>query len=258
MRLLDLASYKGAESPIVLPHEEWIIRDGIYTQKALDFMLGEMNKPQRDRTGHLSASSLGSCGRQQQFTWIGLPQKVESAQREAVFNNGDFVHLRLQMAGLSAGWLSDAETAIPENEYGVKGTMDGLHRDGSVVEFKSQNSFGFSRLLSAKAPKSEHVFQVGAYLLATGRKRAYLVYENKDNQELKEFTVERTDELMEKVRDRLEYVQGWSGRKELIEPLGDCLERKGMYYNYCSFRDVCLETHTWRQAEKQALEARSA
>lgn len=179
-----------------------------------------------------------------------MPKADETAQRMSVLLNGQFVHLRLQMAGISAGYIAEAEANIPENKWGIKGTMDGIHIDGSVIEYKSQNSFGFSRIMKDNKPKEEHRFQVGAYLLTTGREKAYIVYENKDNQEIREFTVRMTEDLALEVESRIKKLSMLSNMKELIEPLDSCMEKKGWEYNYCGYKNECLKIIDWKEAER--------
>jgi len=254
VRFADLAGYRERPPVVAIRHEEWLRKGGEFSEEAISFFRGEMNKPERDRSGHFSASSLGSCQRQQQFTFLGWKQLPESPQKLSVLMNGDFVHLRLQMAGISAGWLAQAEVKIPDNPYGVKGTMDGITDNGEVVEIKSQNSYGFRTLRTAGSAKEEHVFQVGTYLTVTGREKGVIVYENKDNQEILEFQVSLTPELEAKVLSRLLDLQTTTEKRELFPMIEPCTrENKGWQFKYCSYRDRCPLMKNFAQAEKQAL-----
>ncbi len=60
-----------------------------------------------------------------------------------------------------------------------------------IVDFKSISSLGFQSLAS---PKADHVSQLNIYMYFTGLHAAKLLYENKNNQEIKEFFIERNEE----------------------------------------------------------------
>ena len=66
-----------------------------------------------------SASSLGLLSDdRQEFTWLGWCEMAPSPKTAQIFHNGNFMHLRWQMAGLTAGWLKDAEVPVPANDLG--------------------------------------------------------------------------------------------------------------------------------------------
>lgn len=248
MKLSQLGLYSSKPPVVAFRHEEWLRKDEQLSADSIAFIARELAKEGRDRRGSFSASGLGSCPRQQQFTYLGLSKMPQSGQRQAVLLNGTFVHLRLQAAGLTAGWLAEAEVPIPENPLGLKGTMDGVIDEGSVLEAKSQNSWGYKRLSGMTEAKPEHVFQVGTYLVTTGRDKGVVLYENKDNQEVKEFVVERDEALEEKIIRRAMTLQSKTADGELFDPLPDCLNKKGWVYDYCPFKDRCLKIKNFKEA----------
>jgi len=63
-----------------------------------------------------------------------------------------------------------------------------------VVDFKSMNPYSFKDL---KQPKPEHLTQMQIYLYLSGLKYGKFIYENKGDQGVKEFLVERDDALLE-------------------------------------------------------------
>lgn len=252
MKLSQLGQYSKEPPVVAFRHEEWMRKDEPFSEEAISFVSQELGKTDRDRKGSFSASGLGSCPRQQQFTYLGLQQLSQSGQRMGVLLNGTFVHLRLQAAGLTAGWLAEAEVPIPENPLGLKGTMDGVIDEGSVLEAKSQNDHGFKRLQYATEAKEEHVFQAATYLVCSGKDKAVILYENKNTQDVKEFIVKRDDALDEKIIKRALQLQNKTGDEELFDPLPDCVNKKGWRYDYCPFKDRCLKIKNFKEAVTMA------
>src|SRR4051812_19328188 len=109
-------------------HEAWISEEDhrMYSQRAIDFAQAQLGSVGRHRQGTVSASSLGECGRYQQFVYLGMPKLPPDAKNAAKMANGSFMHLRWQMEGLTEGWLSFAEVPLGANAYRLSGTMDGL------------------------------------------------------------------------------------------------------------------------------------
>lgn len=250
MKLSKLAAYNKDPAIIMFKHEEWMINERPYTQAAIDFIAHELAKVGRDRRGSFSASGLGSCPRQQQFTWIGLQKLKQSAQRMAVLANGTFVHLRLQAAGLSAGWLAQAEVPVPENVTGLKGTLDGVCVEGEVAELKSINGRAFRFV--QEAPKDEHIFQAETYMVTTGAEKAVILYENKDTQDLKEHVLHHDDKTDTKIIGQALELQQRTADLDLFPVLPKCLEKKGWEYDYCDYKDRCLLIQSFKQAVKMA------
>jgi hypothetical protein len=215
-----------AHEEVVTPlHELWLktnFDQPEYSSTALEFASRQLASRGRDRTGSYSASSLGGCRRQQQLTWLGYPKTPLRPRQIEVSRNGSFMHLRWQMAGLSAGWLSQAEVPIPSNAYGLKGTMDGVLTGGEGLELKSCNANAFSGVRSFGV-KHEHLFQVHTYMLATGINTFCVIYENKDTQEWHEQVVHRDEDVMNAVLDTVELLA----------------EYEGWRYDWCEYRKVC-------------------
>lgn len=252
MKLSQLAGYSDDVPEISLRYEAWIMREEPYSDAAVAFIGREMQSVGRDRRGHFSASSLGSCARQQQFTYVGMPKREETAQRKAVLVNGKWMHMKMQAAGLTEGFLPHVEVPISENIWGIRGTMDGKSDKNKIVEAKSQNSFGFRKLRTSPEAKDEHIFQVGTYMLMEDKEEAIVWYENKDNQDTKEFTVHRTTALMDRVIQRVEKLIEITEAGRLADMLPLCMEKKGWQYDYCAYRDVCPLMKTLNQAKETA------
>jgi hypothetical protein len=250
VRFSETTKLTAPELVISRRHEEFVTQNDAhphYSRDALEFALGALSKPDRVRKGTLSASSLGRCDREQQFVYLGMPKQSPESKAAMRMQNGSFMHLRWQMEGLTEGWLREAEVPVVENPYLLHGTMDGLLYEGSVLELKSINSNGFSRVATF-GPLLPHLFQMATYALCTGRTRGVFLYENKDTQEYKEIVVGAEELPLAEVEAKAMALWSAIEAQELMEPLEKCIDREGWVYNSCPYRDRCLNIHRWEEA----------
>jgi hypothetical protein len=190
--------------------------------------------------------------RRQQFTYIGMPEMGFSAKTSAILQNGTFMHIRWQMAGLTEGFIREAEVPVPRNNsLKLSGTMDAIAYDGSIIEFKSANSGSFGRVVTFNEPLHGHDMQLGTYMMVTGAEKGCLVYENKDTQEYKEIviTAEQVQTVM--ITRKLEELWQEISIERLAEPLGAAYEAKAPC-STCPFRDNCLKVKSWDHAKEIA------
>lgn len=249
MRFSETTKLTAPELVISRRHEEFVTQNDAhpqYSPDALSFAHEALSKPDRVRQGTLSASSLGRCDREQQFVYLGLPKVPPEAKAAMRMQNGSFMHLRWQMEGLTEGWLTAAEVPVPKNEYLLSGTMDGTLYNGAILELKSINSNGFSRVTTF-GPLLPHLFQMATYALCTGNTHGVFLYENKDTQEYAEIIVAPKDLPMLDVVDKA--IALWSAieGQRLAEPLEKCIDREGWVYASCPYRDRCLSIHGWEE-----------
>jgi hypothetical protein len=222
---------------------------------------GQLAKPQRIRTGTFSASATGRCERQQILRHVGHPEQEGYdpilAHRLEV---GRWGHLRWQAQGLAAGWLKEAEVPVKLAELGLTGTLDGLLDDDDFGwEFKTIRHPGFNTVLSNGEPKFEHILQVTAYMLATGKRHWSVIYESTFSGEWKEFVVDFNPDLVGLVEETLARMAAGIENRELPPVLDECLERMGQYRD-CPFRKDCLdwnqEGRTWPPSRVLRIRAR--
>jgi hypothetical protein len=248
MRFSETIKHSSPELVVSRRHDAWLLENDhpVYSQRALDFAYQMLTKRDRVRKGTISASSLGECQRYQQFVYLGMPKLPHDQKNAMKMQNGAFMHLRWQMAGLTEGWLDKAEVAVANTPLGLMGTMDGVCYDGSILELKSINVNGFSRVM-AFGPLLPHLFQMATYMLCTAREKGIFIYECKDNQEYKEIVVGPEDVPIKEARDQA--LKAWIhiGARELVEPLEKCIDQTGWMYASCPFRDRCLKIHRWEE-----------
>lgn len=202
-----------------------------------DVLVKIMTRPKRVRTGSFSASGAGQCLRRRQLAYLGYPQAEPDERTMNIFANGDYVHLRHQVAGLMDGYLTGAEVSVVNEEFNLTGTMDGTTDDEAIAEFKSINDRGFTEV-GTYGVKTEHDEQVHSYMLASGLEKARVVYENKNDQSLKEFLVTRKPSTIRKVQQDLEILNEATDAKALLPMQGECVEGKGAF-SRCPFKKIC-------------------
>jgi hypothetical protein len=221
----------------------------VFSPEALDFaakvLSGEVGGQRKGRERKFRASGMGTCLRRRMFAVMGVPEsRKNDTTLQNIFNNGNFAHLRWQMAGLTAGWLKACEVPADTPELGT--TLDGICDDDSIFEFKSINSRGF-RQVTEYGADYKHVMQTHAMFIASGKDKASIVYEDKDRQEWLEVRIVRTDEVEDDVRRELDaLVQG--RESESLPPMKPyCTTKEGAEWRNCPFRDVCPLLTTWKR-----------
>lgn len=254
MKFGRLAQLTRPEMVVSLRHDAWVKDNSnpVFSDQALAWGAQELinqGKP-RDRRGTVSASSSGKCARRQQFTYLGMPEDQWDSKSASIVLNGTFVHIRWQMAGLTEGWLAQAEVPLPKNDYRLSGTMDGLCYDGTVLEVKSCNDRAFSRVMTFGVQK-EHEFQGATYLLTTGRERVSFIYENKNTQDFCEKVLTRDELPMETVQIRTQALWAQIEKQQLVEPLPQAYDNKPPC-SWCPFKSKCLKMNSWSQAKEVA------
>ena len=251
---------KTASMPVTPLHERFLAQgDPVYSPEALEFARAVLSRDiggqRKGRERKWRASGMGSCLRARVFHRAGVPEVSKPDTRlQNIFNNGNFAHLRWQMAGLSAGWLKEAE--VPADTEILGTTLDGILVDGSILEFKSINTRGYG-LVHDYGVDSKHELQVHAMFKATGKAAASVVYEDKNTQEWEEHRVVLNPETMAQVDRELDVLQEvWEARKKNFPMKLDCIEKKGSEWRNCPFRDACPKMSTFVQIQK-ALPPRS-
>lgn len=263
--------------------------EGIVLKK-LDYYLLSLRDKDGDRAIDVNAPSQASvCSRANYYARLQYPSDGSIDPRtQRIFDNGSFVHLRLQEYLAKSGILISDEVPCINEELNIQGHTDGFLNIGTmreemqsykkgrfvvkskipvysniaILEIKSINSNGFTQL---KTAKDEHKEQAMVYLYCSEERRLYLrnkyktyaefmaskeerqayfesrfthlkdgskhtreeklkhqvelcletdtilfstpnpitkvifIYENKDNQEIKEYCVERDNAVLDKV-----------------------------------------------------------
>src|SRR6187431_991943 len=244
-------AYAKGDLKIIPAYETWLDDHSRDLQEHLKIMATIFDRPERVRENSFSASGAGQCLRRRQLSYLGYQQTKPNEKTMNIFVNGDFVHLRHQIAGIQMGYFTSAEEPLVNKEYNLTGTADAIMDDGGIGEIKSINSNGFGQV-SSFGPKKEHNEQVHSYMLAADTDHARILYENKDTNELKEFLVHRNAQTVQKIVDDLTLLNEYTNDKVLAPPLATAITMTGEC-RWCPFQKVCLSAKFASQARKKTV-----
>ena len=103
------------------------------------------------------------------------------------------------------GILLKEEVPISYDDPPISGTADGIiNFDGKkLIELKSISDAGFAYRRTYNKPKDDHVRQAQIYMHCLDLPSGFVIYENKNNQEILPIYIKRDDEFIEKLFKRV-------------------------------------------------------
>jgi CRISPR/Cas system-associated exonuclease Cas4 (RecB family) len=173
--------------------------------------------------------------------------ETSAAWNMAVMEHGTSAHRRLQDLFKSAGILVAEETELKMTDPPIRGYMDVLVRwpgeaDSIVGEIKttSENVFVGKRL--SMKPSPNHLLQILIYMKITGKKKGFLMYENRNDLSLLVIEVQ-WNEVNEKIlEDALSWMRtthkAWVDRELPKRPFRS---QAGKVCQSCPLNKVCWE-----------------
>lgn len=240
--------------PITVMHEKWVSEnpEPVYSVQARAFATGQLagiTGSQRRRKRMFRASSTHTCKRRQVLAFIGHPARKEEITSTLgnIFATGNFMHLKWQMTGLTAGWLAEAEVPMDRDDLNAGGTADGVLYTGGGFEYKTINDRGYTWVMTSGI-KEDHQEQVDNYMFLGDLDHYSIVYENKNNGEWREFRRERDEANMKRVVRRFEELNEFVSDRKLPPVLDDCRAETGVKFRQCPFRDTCLKLKMFPRA----------
>ena len=181
-------------------------------------------------------SDAGKCPRQIFFKFKKAPSEKMEPRILRIFDQGNYVHLRLMRDLFSLGVAVASEINIPPEED-ISGRADAIVRVNDelyVVDFKSINSMILNRL---KEPKKENLLQLQLYLHFFKIKKGILLYEGKDTSVIKEFLVEYDEDMAKGILSDFKRLK-INVKKDLIpKRLSDY--SSNWQCKYCQFKEIC-------------------
>lgn len=160
-----------------------------------------------------------------------------------VMSFGSYAHETIQGILEDAGILVEAETEIKLEDPPIRGYIDAIvnwQGEHVVAEIKTTRSEAFQfRELSGK-PSAQHLLQLLIYLKATGLRRGFLLYMNKNDQRIVVIPVE-LDETNEAI---IEKAFEWMRKVRATWEAGDLPKRPfrkkdNKTCNSCPLQDMC-------------------
>jgi CRISPR/Cas system-associated exonuclease Cas4 (RecB family) len=184
-------------------------------------------------------SDAGKCPRQIFFKFKKAPQKEMEPRILRIFDQGNYIHLRLMRDLFSLGVVVASEIDIPPTED-VGGRADAIIRINNelfLVDFKSINSM---ILKNMEKPKDDHILQVQLYLHFFNLKNGILLYEGKDNSQIKEFPVKYEKKIAKKILEDFARLKINVGKNLIPKQMPDYPDN--WQCQYCQFKELCSMT----------------
>ena len=178
-------------------------------------------------------SALGNrCDRYLYFAYHGgLPAQEVTPQTQRIFDTGGAFETRMEKYLRKAGLFLAAEQTLKFDNPPISGRYDFLIRykatDRAIVELKTINARGLENLIDQ--PKPEHVIQLQIYLNLMGLKNGIVVYENKNDQDMKAFKIVKDKKVWDEILERCIRIMNMTPNEVPLECTGEF---------YCACREV--------------------
>lgn len=170
--------------------------------KIIDDHLAKRNEPVIKKVGGFHPSYTNQCKRYWYYLFEGTEMTTSfRSQTYRIFDNGHAVHERLYSYMREIGILVAEEIPVTYDSPPIEGTADGIiDLDGhKLIELKSISTEGFHYRQLYKKPKDEHYRQAQIYMRCLDLDSGFVIYENKNNQEILPIYVERDDAFIDKL-----------------------------------------------------------
>lgn len=180
---------------------------------AIDEYIDSGIEKQFKQSEGFSMSKNNYCPRFWFYLFTGIEYQPNHGSRvQRIFDTGNAVHERIQGYFEKMGILEEAEAELPQPEDTVplRGFADAIIRwEGrKIVEIKSISHEGFVYRQAARKPKDDHYNQLQVYLHCFEIQDGYLIYENKNTQELLVLPVKYDGSRVKKILKKYDKI--WS------------------------------------------------
>ena len=188
----------------------------------------------RDRE-HFYITDAGKCPRAIYFKFKKVPKKEPEPRVLRIFDNGDYTHMRIMSVLFGLGVVRSTEIKIPAQKI-ISGRADAIiDIDGKpyIVEIKSSSQYKFNKL---SEPEPDHLKQIQLYLYFFKIPQGILLYEYKNTQNLKEFSIEYDPFLVQNVLKNFEALKEQID-KDIIPAVPEDIEH--WRCEYCEYKEEC-------------------
>lgn len=226
-------------------------------------------------------SSIGKSDHDIVLEMLGYIGKPTVGQQLMIMENGTAFHNRMETIFEDMGIMIAPELSLKDEELHISGRSDAiiwnyLKEENTppgetiklispnnkviyegpenyvlLVEFKSISENGFEKLRNSK-PKDEHEDQLQLYFYLTGITKGIIYYENKNNQRVKEYIVERDEERIKSITKRIKKLIKMAENNEIPDAEYTPGDFEGRYsrfldiaypdFNPVSFMDLFTDT----------------
>jgi CRISPR/Cas system-associated exonuclease Cas4 (RecB family) len=169
---------------------------------SIDSSFSKRNEKQIKKVEGFHPSYTNQCSRYWYYLFNGIEYTPSfSPQTYRIFDNGHKVHDRLYSYFREMGILLEEELPVTYDDPPITGTADGVidFYGKKLIELKSISNEGFEYRRIYKKPKDDHVRQAQIYMKCLDLDQAFVIYENKNNQQILPILIDRDDVFIEKL-----------------------------------------------------------
>ena len=149
--------------------------------------------------------------------WL-QPDKV-GGKLQRIFDHGHATEERFTQYFREMNILKDRELHAASLDPPIKGRVDFLlernNKEMFIVELKTINDRGFVNLIDS--PKYAHLVQLQIYLNVLDIDDGFVLYENKNDQDLKEFHIIKDKEFWNDIKNRCYKIQNMTSVPEVVD-----------------------------------------
>lgn len=238
-----MKSLNQLRSPKIAEETQVTVRKSIVEE--IDNHLALRNVSKFKQVQGFHPSYTNQCARYWYYLFAGVDvQTTFSSQTYRIFDNGHAVHDRLYSYFREMGVLVAEEIPVKYDSPPIEGTADGIiDWDGNkLIELKSISSEGFHYRQLHNKPKDEHYRQAQIYMECLSLDSGYVIYENKNNQEILPIYIEKDSKFIEKLFKKYtgiyhDYINGTIPEQPYKRTSANC--------NSCDLVELC-----WTNNEK--------
>lgn len=207
--------------------------------QAVDDHLSKRNEVSFKKVNGFHPSYTNQCKRYWYYMFEGVNTDVDfRPQTYRIFDNGHAVHDRLYKYFREMGILVSEEIPVNYSSPPIEGTADGIINwyGEKLIELKSISSEGFHYRQIYKKPKDEHYRQAQIYMECLNLDSGFVIYENKNNQELLSIYIEKDQVFIDKLFKKYREIYG-SFVQQIIPERPYKITSK--HCQSCNVRSVC-------------------
>ena len=212
--------------------------------EAINDHLALRNTPNFKKVNGFHPSYTNQCARYWYYMFEGVEVTPSfSSQTYRIFDNGHAVHERLYSYLRGMGILVGEEIKVNHTDPPIEGTADGIINwyGEKLIELKSISQEGFHYRQLHNKPKDEHYRQAQIYMECLNLDSGFVIYENKNNQQILPIFIERDQPFSDKLFKKYRKFHGSYLSKEIpVQPY----KRTSANCNSCD-----LVAHCWAGGE---------
>jgi len=153
----------------------------------------------------------GRCPRYWFLAFNGADfEETNDAVGIANMENGTAAHERMEKMFQRTGILKESETELLIEDPPVRGFIDLIidwNGEDAIGEFKTTRSEAFLNRQASMKPAGYHLLQILIYMEGRGAKQGFVIYENKNTQEILIIPVNMTEKNKEIVQEVFDWMR---------------------------------------------------